>query len=250
MESEMDLDKGLKTHFVYVEILDAGQINTDQTDLFRVIPSKGNVSIMVLYEYDGNSIMAESIKNNKAGELLRSFQVMQQKLTARGRKPKLMTLDNEASKLLKNYLHDKNINFQLDPRYFHHRNAAERKIFKDHLIAGLCSTDKAFPMHLWDSLLPQEILTLNKLITSRINPKIYAATHLDGEYDYNRAPMAPPGTIIIAHETPNHSQTWAPHGQDGWYIGPALEHYRYYRVYINKTRSEWVVDTVDFPQLR
>jgi hypothetical protein len=51
---------------------------------------------MVLYEYDGNAIMAEPIKSNKAGELLRSFQVMEQKLTSRGLKPKLMTLDNEA----------------------------------------------------------------------------------------------------------------------------------------------------------
>jgi hypothetical protein len=58
--------------------------------------------------------------------------------------------------------------------------------------------------------------------------------------------MAPPGTIIISHETPNHRRTWDPCGQDGWYIGPALEHYRYYRVYINKTRSERVVETVDF----
>jgi hypothetical protein len=58
--------------------------------------------------------------------------------------------------------------------------------------------------------------------------------------------MKPPGTIIIAHEIPNHRRTWAPHGQDGWYIGPALEHYRCYRVYINKTRSERVMETVAF----
>jgi hypothetical protein len=57
--------------------------------------------------------------------------------------------------------------------------------------------------------------------------------------------MAPPGTIIIAHETLTHRRTWAPHGQDGWYIGPALEHYRCYTVYINKTISERVVETVD-----
>jgi hypothetical protein len=42
---------------------------------------------MVLYEYDGNAIMAESIKNNKAGELFRSFQGMEQKSTPRGLKP-------------------------------------------------------------------------------------------------------------------------------------------------------------------
>jgi hypothetical protein len=52
-----------------------------------------------------------------------------------------------------------------------------------------------------------------------------AATHLYRQYDYNRAPMAPPGTRIIADETPNLRYTWAPHGQDGWYVVQALEHY-------------------------
>jgi hypothetical protein len=45
------------------------------------------------------------------------------------------------------------------------------------------------------------------LRTSRINPKLSAATHIYGQYDFNRAPMAPPGTRIIAHETPNSRQT-------------------------------------------
>jgi hypothetical protein len=101
-------------------------------------------------------------------------------------------------------------------------------------------------MHLWDRLLPQAVITLNMLRTSRINPKVSASTHIYGQYDFNRAPMAPPGTIIIAHETPNRRITWAPHGQDGWYIGPALEYYRYYTEYITKTRGERVVETVDF----
>jgi hypothetical protein len=101
-------------------------------------------------------------------------------------------------------------------------------------------------MHLWDRLLPQAVITLNMLRASRINPKLSAATHIYGQYDFNRAPMAPPGTRIIAHETPNRRRTWAPHGQDEWYIGPALEHYRCYTVYITKTRGERVVETVDF----
>jgi hypothetical protein len=84
------------------------------------------------------------------------------------------------------------------------------------------------------------------LRTSRINPKISAATHIFGQYDFNRAPLAPPGTRIIAHETPGRRRTWAPHGQDVWYIGPALEHYRCYTVYITKTRSIRVVETVEF----
>jgi hypothetical protein len=149
---------------------------------------------------------------------------------AKGLKPKLMKLDNEASKLLKDYLYKQEIAFQLFPPYSHRRNSAERAIrsFKDHLIAGLCSTDKAFPMQLWDRILSQAVITLNMLRTSRINPKLLAATHIFGQHDYNRAPMAPPGKRIIAHETPARRQTWARHGQDGWYTGPALEHYRCY----------------------
>jgi hypothetical protein len=87
------------------------------------------------------------------------------------------------------------------------------------------------------------------LRTSRINPKLSAATHIFGQYDFNRAPMAPPGTIIIAHETQNQRRTWDPHGQDGWYLVPALEHYRCYTVYITKTRGDGIVETVEcFPE--
>jgi hypothetical protein len=203
---------------------------------------------MILYDYDSNAILAQPIKDRTSPELLRAFQAMEQELVARGLKPKLMKLDNEASTLLKTYLHQQNITFQLVPTYSHRWNSAERAIisFKDHLIAGLCYTDQSFPMHLWDRLLPQAVIKLNMLRTSRINPKLSASTHIYGQYDFNRSPMAPPGTRIIAHETPNRRRTWAPHGQDGWYIGPALEHYRCYTVYITKTRGEHVVETVDF----
>jgi hypothetical protein len=83
-------------------------------------------------------------------------------------------------------------------------------------------------MHLSDRILPQSVITLNMLRTSKTNPKPSAATHLFGQYDFNRAPLAPPGTRSIAHKTPGRRRTWAPHGQDGWYIAPALEHYRFY----------------------
>jgi hypothetical protein len=216
-----ELDNGIKTNCIYAATIDAGQICTDQTGGFPVVSSKGNKYIMVLYEFDDNAILAEHIKNRTAAELLRAFQVMEKQLIARGLQPKLMRLDNEASQLLKSYLHEKNITFQLVPPYSHRINATERAIisFKDHLIARLCSTEKAFPMHLWYRLLHQAVITLNMLRTSRINPKLSASTHIDGQYDHNRAPMATSGTRIITHETPNGRRMRAPHLQDGWYIG-------------------------------
>jgi hypothetical protein len=61
-------------------------------------------------------------------------------------------------------------------------------------------------MHLWDRILPQAVITLNMLRTSRINPKLSAATHIFGQYYFNRALLAPPGTRIIAYETPGQSK--------------------------------------------
>jgi hypothetical protein len=189
---EPDIDHEIKTQFIYAATIDAGQIYTDQPGRFPLVLSKGNKYIMILYDYDSNAILAQPIKDQTAPELIKDFQVMEQRLVARGLKPKLMKLDNEASKLLKSYLHQRDIKFQLVPPYSHRQNSAERAIrsFKDHLIAGLFLTSKSFPIHLWDRLLPQAVMTLTMLRISRINPKLSAATHIFGQYDFNRAPMA------------------------------------------------------------
>jgi hypothetical protein len=100
-----DIDHGVKTQFVYAATIDAGQIYTDQTGRFTVVSSKSKKCIMILYDYDSNAILAQPIKDRTAPELLKAFQFMERELVARGLKPKLMKLDNEASKLLKTYLH-------------------------------------------------------------------------------------------------------------------------------------------------
>jgi hypothetical protein len=110
-----DLDHGIKTQFVYAAKIDSGQIYTDQTGRFPVVSSRGNKYIMILYDYDRNSILAQPIKYRTAPELLKAFQVMEQELVERGMKPKLMKLENEASKLLKMYLHHQYITFQVAP---------------------------------------------------------------------------------------------------------------------------------------
>lgn len=65
-------------------------------------------------------------------------------------------IDNKASKAIKQAMRKKNGKHQLVEPHNHRVNAAERTIrtFKNHFIAGLCSTDPDFPMYLWDLLLP------------------------------------------------------------------------------------------------
>eukprot|EP00978_Attheya_sp_CCMP212_P006539 scaffold15131_cov65-Attheya_sp.AAC.1 len=163
-----------------------------------------------------------------------------------GLRPQLQRLDNEASAILQQSMTEQNIDFQLAPPHLHRRNAAERAIhtFKNHFIAGLCSTDPLFPLHLWDRLIPQALITLNLMRGSRLNPKLSAHAQVHGQFDFNRTPLAPPGTKVLVHEKPAVRGTWSPHGVDGWYVGPALNHYRCYKVWIKETSAERVADTL------
>jgi hypothetical protein len=120
----------------------------------------------------------------------------------------------------------------------------EGKSYSD--LTGLCSADNDFPIRLWDRLIPQAEITLNLLRASRNNPTISAYEAINGVFDYNKTPLAPPGCKIIIHEKPSQHGSWDPHGVIGWYLGPAMEHYRCHRCYVIKTQSERISDTVEF----
>ena len=96
-------------------------------------------------------------------QIIKAYKASIAMLGSRWFKPKLQQLDNEASKALVNEMQTENIDFQFTPAGLHRRNNAERAIqtFKNHFVAGLCSVDPKFPLHLWDKLIPQAIITLN-----------------------------------------------------------------------------------------
>ena len=225
-----------------------GKLYTDLTGRFPVQSSRGHKYILVAYNYDSNSIHVKQLKSCHDNDTITAYEEIYAKLTSRGLKPKLHWLDNEASKALKNFITKKNTEYQLTPPHIHRRNVAERAIqtFKNHFISGLCSVDKAFPLHLWCRLLNQVELTLNMLRTSRISLNLSAHEQINGTHDFNATPLAPPGTRCIAHEKSSQCGTWATHGQLGWYVGPAPEHYRCYQIYIPKTQGTRVCDTVEF----
>jgi hypothetical protein len=117
-----------------------------------------------------------------------------QSLIIHGLRPLLQCLENEAYLALRNYITNQVIDYQLAPPHIHLRNNAERTIhtFKNHFIAGLCSVDPSFPLKFWYKPLPQATTTLNILRKLRIDPHMNAYAQLNGHYDFNRPPMAPP----------------------------------------------------------
>jgi hypothetical protein len=245
---ETEMIQEYKCHYIYVTALETNQIYSDLTGRFPTTSLSGNKYMLILYDYDSNSILSAPMKNRGDKEMVRAFDFLVQSLILRGLKPRLQRLYNEASLALRNYLTQQGITYQLAPSHIHQRNNAERAIqtFKNHVIAGLCSVDPNFPLKLWDKLLPQATITLNLLRKSRIDLRMSAYAQLNGNFDFNRTPLSPPGTRIIAHDKPDQRSSWDPHGLDGYYLGPALDHYRCYQVHITKTKGTNIVDTVEF----
>jgi hypothetical protein len=238
-----------RTNWVYMQPIEVtGKIFSNQTGRFPLTSSRGNKYIMIVYDYDSNAILAEPLKSRSENELLRAYTKIHDELSSRGLKPVLQILDNECPSKLKRFMKVNDVTYQLVPPHLHRRNAAERVIstWKDHFIAALSNTDPNSPLHLWCHLIEQATTTLNLLQPSRINPKLSAEAQLNGAFDFNKTPLAPPGTKVLVHEKSSKRLSWAAHGVEDCYLGRAPEHYRCYRVYITKTATERVADTVEF----
>lgn len=243
------LDDNIQEHHCFCSIHEyTGKTYSDQTGRFPVTSTRGNKYLFIFYSYDTNLIYAEPMKSREAGELLRAFTTVTGILTNAGFKPCLHTIDNECPQSLTQYMYTKSIDFQRTPPGIHRRNAGERAIrtYKNHLIAGLATTHPDFPLSLWDYLIEQSNITINLLRGSRMNPKLSAYAQIFGPFDFNKNPLAPPGTHVLAHEKPTNRKTWDPKGQDGWYVGPAMESYRCYKVWIWQTRGIRTVDTLSW----
>jgi hypothetical protein len=86
--------------------------------------------------------MTTTTLNSSASEWVKAYDTIHQELTVKGFKPKLQTLDNEASPALKNFFTANDVEYQVVPPHCHRRNASERDIrtFNEHFVAGLTFT--------------------------------------------------------------------------------------------------------------
>jgi hypothetical protein len=248
------------THVVFTSMITSTDLHksySDQTGKFPVQSSRGYNYVMVLYDYDSNAILTKPLKTRQSSELTKAWTDLHTRLKLNGYAPALHILDNECSDELKKAFSKNNVTFQRVPPHSHRRNAAERAIqtWKNHFSSGLATCDPKFPLTEWDLLMQQADITLNLLRSSRRQPQLSAYACINGAFDFNQTPLAPPGTRVIVHITPHQRPNMAPHGLDGWYIGPSTEHYRCHKCYIPSTFGvrdaltiDWFPHTVPFPQ--
>ncbi len=181
-------------------------------------------------------------KNNAA--MITAFTETLATLTARGYKPTLNFTDNKCSKIVEAYNKSNKMDIHFVPPHNHQVNAAEHAIatFKEHFIVGLATVDRNCPLQLWDAFLNQVKLTLNLLHFSCRDPSTSANEEVHGPYDFNKSPIAPIGTIELVYDDPAVRTSWASHGTDAFYIGPAPKHYWCLRFYMPITQRCCIAD--------
>jgi hypothetical protein len=229
----------------------SGVVYNDLTGNFPFMAIDGSVRFFVLYHYETNAILVKPIANVDDRSIFAAYKEVFETLETKGYKPKMNVMDNQATKYIKKFLTKKECDLQLVEPHNHRVNAAERAIqtFKDAFIAALATTDREFPLQLWDRLAPQVQDTLNLLRASRINPNISAYEALNGPYNWDRYPLAPPGCKAIIYEAPAVRGSWASRGTDAWYLGPLADHYRCNLYYVPETRAYRISGSAElFPQ--
>jgi hypothetical protein len=148
---------------------------------------------------------------------------------------------------METYLQKEKIFIQYVPPHNHRANKAERAIrdVKNHIISCLSTTHASFPLDLWDDILPHVHLTLNLLRPFAPDPTISAYQGIyHVPYDFLAHPISPFGTSVLIYDSPTTRQSWASHGTPGYYLGPALKHYRSYHVVTTASRTYRITDTL------
>ncbi len=111
----------------------------------------GSVCFLVVYHYESNAILALPINGLGDKAIFEAYKIAFDKLAAKGYKPKVNIMDNQATKYIKTFLTEEECKLQLVEPHYHRINAAECAIqmFKDAFIAALATTDSDFPLQLW-----------------------------------------------------------------------------------------------------
>jgi hypothetical protein len=221
----------------------------DATGAFPIRAFDGPLYILCVYDFDSNYIRAEPLDSNSAPDVRDAYKRALDFFRQSGYSPSFLRLDNATSGILETFLASENITFQFVAPSNHRANIAERAIqtWKNHFVSTICGTDPDFPLQYWSDLVLQAEITLNLVRSSRVTPNQSSYQHVTGKpYDFNACPIAPLGTKVLVYDAPKDRASWDPHGQEGFYIGPAPNHYRNFRCRMLSTGSKRVSDTVSW----
>ena len=223
---------------------------TDLTGRFPIQSTQGNNYILLTYNYDSNCILVAPLKNKDLHKITKGWKQNHHLLTSAGAALPVLHPWQWIFQWLQNRLTPQQHHLWTSPTTCPLAQCGGTcraiRTFKNHFLAGLASMDPTFPIKQWDQLLQQAEITLNLLRHSHVHPNLSAYASIFGHFNFNKTPIAPPDTKVAVHVKLTARKSWGYHVELGYYIGPALDHYRCFKCYILATRSIRIADTVKF----
>jgi hypothetical protein len=220
--------------------------SSDATGRFP-IPTASGWEYILVSTLNGY-VHLELLKDRTASEYRRAYTAMYAFYELHGKLPTTQRLDNESSGQLRAFLVEAKTKIEFVAPGIHRQNPSERAIrhAKNTIIAMCVTADPNFPANmLFEAVVPQAEIIINQLRPWHPDRTINAWAGMHNEqYDHLAHPLAPFAMAAVIHEKPHQRGTWATHGLDGFYLGPALQHYRCWRMYITSTRATRISDTV------
>jgi hypothetical protein len=221
------------------------------TGTFPFMSLKGNVCFLEVYHYTSNAILALPISGFSDEKVFAAYTKQYGLLQSKGFDIKLNVMENQPSKIIKQYLTPKQCNLMLVEPNIHHANVAERAIqaFIDNFFSALATTESGFLLQLWDCLAPLVETSLSMQRPSHIDPTKLAYEVIHGPYHWNCFPLAPPECNAVIYEPPKARTLCGSCGIDAWCVGPLLDHYRCEHFFVPETCGYFISGLAKlFPQ--
>ena len=103
----------------------SGVVYNDLTGNFPIMSIDGSVCFLVLYHYKTNAILVKAIANVDDRSIFAAYKEIFETLEAKGYKPKMNVMDNQATKYIKKFLTKKECDLQLVEPHNHRVNTSE-----------------------------------------------------------------------------------------------------------------------------
>ena len=144
-----------------------------------------------------------------------------------------LSQNSKPSTAIKNTMIDMDIRYQVLPPGNHRTNNTKRSIqtFKHHLISGICSVDAEFHLKLWNND-PTINNNTQPSKTNKATPRPICIRALIWIVQLQPHTTYPNRYNIFDTYQARGRASWSPHGEPGWYIGLAMEHCKFHKVYI------------------
>jgi hypothetical protein len=169
---------------------------------------------------------------------------------SKGKLPKFQCLDNEVSEIVTELFKDNDIKLQFVPPNMHRANVAERAIrhTKNTIIAMVSAVEPDLdPRVRFEKVITQAEIIINHLKPCSRIPSISAWEGMhNSKYDFQAHPISVYGMRAIVHIKPDNRESWGNHGVEGFYLSPAIDHYRCWNFYIPSTQRARTTDTVQW----